>query len=65
MKLEINLKSKIIQRSGYKWQVGWFTTDGNYYRMGIFKNKPSNKTINKLSKDWNIPLDRIQAQVIQ
>jgi hypothetical protein len=59
MKLEINLKSKIIQRSGYKWEVGWFTTDGNYYRIAIFKNKPSNKTINKLSKDFNIPLDRI------
>jgi hypothetical protein len=59
MKLELNL------RSGYKWQVGWFTTDGNYYRMGIFKNKPSNKTINRLSNEWKIPLDRIQAQVIQ
>jgi hypothetical protein len=51
--------------NNYKWQVGWFTTDGNYYRMGIFKNKPSNKTMNRLSKEWKIPLDRMQAQVIQ
>jgi hypothetical protein len=59
MKLEINLKS------GYKWQVGWFTTDGNYYRIAIFKNKPSSSTINRLSNEWRIPLERIQAQVIQ
>jgi len=65
MKLELNLKSKIIERSGYKWQVGWFTTDGNYYRIAIFKNKPSIATINRLSNEWKIPLDRIQAQVIQ
>lgn len=65
MTLELNLKSKIIEKSGYKWQVGWFTIDGNYYRMGIFKNKPSIKTINRLSNEWKIPLDRIQAQVIQ
>jgi hypothetical protein len=54
-----------MKNSDYKWQVGWFTIDGNYYRMGIFKNKPSTKTINRLSNEWKIPLDRIQAQVIQ
>jgi hypothetical protein len=65
MKLELNLKSKIIERSKYKWQVGWVTIDGNYYRIAIFKKKPSCATINRLSNELNISLDRIQAQVIQ
>jgi hypothetical protein len=65
MKLKLNLKSKLIQKSGYKYQVGWFTTDGNYKRIAIFKKKPSSATINRLSKDWNIPFDRIQSQLIQ
>ena len=59
------VKEKTMKNLNYKWQVGWFTTDGNYYRIAIFKNKPSNKTINRLSNEWKIPLDRIQAQVIQ
>jgi len=54
-----------MRNLNYKWQVGWFTTDGNYYRIAIFKNKPSSATINRLSNEWKIPLDRIQAQVIQ
>ena len=54
-----------IKTNGYKWQVGWYTENGNYHRIAIFKNKPSVKTLERLSREWNLNQSRMQAQVIQ
>jgi hypothetical protein len=52
-------------KSGYKYQVGYFSECGNYTRFGVFKNKPSNKTLFRIAKEKNCPVDRLQAQILQ
>jgi hypothetical protein len=58
-------KHQSIINSGFIYQIGVYSTNGNYTRLAVTKYKPSQKKLEKLAAGNNTTIDRLSVQVIQ
>ena len=59
------MKTQLLINRGYKYQIGFFSQSGNYQRLAVTKNKPSASTINRIARENNCSVDRLQSQILQ
>lgn len=59
------MKTQSLINQGYKYQIGFFSESGNYQRLAVTKKKPSIATINRIARENNCSIDRLQSQILQ
>ena len=59
------MKTQSLINQGYKYQIGFFSESGNYQRLAVTKNKPSVSTINRIARENNCSIERLQSQILQ
>lgn len=59
------MQTQSLINQGYKYQIGFFFESGNYKRLAVTKNKPSIATINRIARENNCSIDRLQSQILQ
>jgi len=57
-------KTESALEMGFKYQIGFFSVNGNYTRLGFLKTNRQSQ-IGTYSKKYNVSPDRIQIQVLQ
>lgn len=59
------MRTDLLIKQGYKYQIGFLSQSGNYQRLAVTKNKPSVSKINKIAIKNNCPIDRLFTQILQ
>jgi hypothetical protein len=59
------MKTELLIKQGYKYQIGFWSQSGNYQRLAVTKYKPSTSKITRIAKQNNCPIDRLQTQILQ
>ena len=59
------MRTDLLIKQGFKYQIGFLTQSGNYQRLAVTKNKPSNAKINRISKKNNCSIDKLFTQILQ
>lgn len=59
------MNNQILKNDGYKYQIGFYAENGNYTRLAVTKNKPSDNKLLKIAEGNNCSINDLSVQVIQ